>query len=73
MRPGGTVSLTCSNITVRHPEADTCTLSHVSLEIRPGSVIGIVGASGSGKSTLLRVLAGALAVQAGSVVADGTA
>lgn len=67
------MSLTCSNITVRHPEADACTLSRVSLEIRPGSVIGIAGTSGSGKSTLLRVLAGALAVQAGSVVADGTA
>ena len=67
------MSLTCSNITVCYPEANACALSHVSLEVMPGHVIGIVGASGSGKSTLLRILAGALAVQAGSVVADGTA
>lgn len=67
------MSLTCSNITVCYPEANVCALSHVSLDVMPGRVIGIVGASGSGKSTLLRVLAGALAVQAGSVVADGTA
>ena len=67
------MSLTCSNITVRYPGANVCALSHVSLEVMPGRVIGIVGASGSGKSTLLRVLAGALAVQEGSIMADGTA
>ena len=67
------MSLTCSNITVLYPEADACTLHDVSLEVMPGSVIGIVGASGCGKSTLLRVLAGALDAQAGSVEVDGVA
>ena len=67
------MSLTCSNITVRYPGTTAYALHDVSFEVTPGRVVGIVGASGSGKSTLLRVLAGALAVQEGSIMADGTA
>jgi molybdate transport system ATP-binding protein len=33
-------------------------LADVSLAVRPGEGVGIVGANGSGKSTLLRVLRG---------------
>lgn len=41
----------------------------VSLEVREGEVIGIVGANGSGKSSLLRALAGLQPVLSGEVVA----
>lgn len=67
------MSLTCSNITVCYPGTGAPALSGVSLEVAPGSIVGIMGASGSGKSTLLRVLAGALTAQAGSVEVDGAA
>ena len=34
----------------------TVAVSDVSIEIRPGSFVGIIGRSGAGKSTLLRMI-----------------
>ncbi|MFF9070010.1 ABC-F family ATP-binding cassette domain-containing protein [Streptomyces sp. NPDC014891] len=52
---------------------DRLLLDQVSLSVRPGERIGIVGENGAGKSTLLRLLAGADQPDEGSVVtvADG--
>lgn len=46
-------------------------LSDVSLEIRDGDRLGLVGRNGAGKSTLLRVLAGLLKPQQGGVKIEG--
>lgn len=43
----------------------------VSLEVGPGEVVALLGANGAGKSTTVKVIAGALAPQAGSVRFDG--
>ena len=48
-------------------------LAGVSLVVREGESVGIVGPSGSGKSTLARILAGHLAQDAGEVVLEGEA
>jgi ABC-type polysaccharide/polyol phosphate transport system ATPase subunit len=44
----------------------------VSLSIKRGEVVGIVGANGSGKTTLLKMIAGLLPVDAGSISVRGS-
>ncbi len=46
-------------------------LDHVSLTVRPGERLAIVGSNGSGKSTLLKILDGLYFPSRGSVVAFG--
>lgn len=45
-------------------------LYHVSFDVYPGEVVGIIGTNGSGKSTLLKIVSGALKPTEGKVVVD---
>ncbi|MBK71242.1 MAG: ABC transporter [Euryarchaeota archaeon] len=46
-------------------------LEKISLDVKKGEVVGLMGANGSGKSTLLRVIAGIYAPDEGSVKVRG--
>ena len=46
-------------------------LKGVSLEVKKGDVVAIIGRSGSGKSTLLRCINGLETYQSGAILADG--
>ncbi len=46
-------------------------LQHVSLDLQPGRLVGVVGPNGAGKSTLVRLLSGLLPPGAGKVTLDG--
>jgi ABC-type branched-subunit amino acid transport system ATPase component len=47
-------------------------LSDVSLEVREGEIVGLIGPNGSGKTTLLNVASGVLRPTAGRIVVSGT-
>jgi ABC-type multidrug transport system fused ATPase/permease subunit len=53
------------------PADRTPVLQDISLDIRPGMRVGLVGASGSGKSTLLRLMTGLLTTREGTIRIDG--
>ncbi|MFO1255616.1 MAG: type I secretion system permease/ATPase [Sphingomonadaceae bacterium] len=63
--------VTASAITVQNPRRDSFILRSVSLEVRPGEVVGLIGHSGAGKSTLARIMSGAIQPQAGEMRIDG--
>lgn len=46
-------------------------LINVSLQVRGGEVLGLIGDNGAGKSTLIKVMCGALRPDAGVIVVDG--
>lgn len=49
----------------------TAALDNVSLEIREGEILGLIGHTGSGKSTLIQHMNGLLKATAGSIRIDG--
>ena len=51
---------------------ETAALKSISLEIKNGEFIGVMGHTGCGKSTLIRALAGLLRPGEGSIVVDGS-
>ena len=52
------------------PDAKTA-LDDLSLDVRPGDFISIIGANGAGKSTLFNAIAGSFLTDAGKILLDG--
>ena len=59
-----------NNVTFRYAEDGPAILDDLSLFIRPGEYVAVVGRTGCGKSTLMKLLLGFLAPQQGSITYD---
>ncbi|WP_417767258.1 ATP-binding cassette domain-containing protein [Stappia sp.] len=46
-------------------------VDHVSVDLHPGEVVGLLGHNGAGKSTLIKVLSGAYHADSGEILIDG--
>lgn len=68
-RLSGGIELT--NVSFRYNENMPLILDNMSLKIRPGQYVAIVGKTGCGKSTLMRLLLGFEKLQKGAVYYDG--
>ncbi len=68
-RLSGAIEL--NNVTFRYTEDMPPVLDDLSLKIRPGQYVAIVGGTGCGKSTLMRVMLGFETPQKGAVYYDG--
>ena len=59
------VSVVLDNITFTYKTASSPTLKDISMTVKPGETVALVGPSGEGKTTLLRLLLGLLKAQQG--------
>lgn len=75
-RAGGTekpetFGLSLRNVSFTYPGKETPALSDVSLDIRAGETVAVVGVNGAGKSTLVRVLSGLYRPDSGEAMIGG--
>ncbi|MGD0069260.1 MAG: ABC transporter ATP-binding protein [Streptosporangiaceae bacterium] len=70
--PAGFERILASGVTFSYPGAAGPALRDVSVEIRRGEVVALVGENGSGKTTLAKVLAGLYQPGSGSIRWDST-
>lgn len=63
--------LTLAKKFIRRKDEKFLALNNISLEIRKGERIGIIGPNGSGKTTLLKIIAGITSQTRGSVITRG--
>ena len=72
MNPGATATvLSMSDIEKRFPGVHA--LKQVSIDIKPGEVVGLIGENGAGKSTLMKILSGVYQPDAGTISIAGKA
>ena len=71
IRPGGSFAVSCEKVSYSYPGSGRPALSGVSLDLRQGEYVGVVGPNGGGKSTLVRLLNGLLRPGSGRVLVSG--
>jgi ATP-binding cassette, subfamily B, bacterial len=68
---GGPEAITLTDVTFRYPGQEQDALRGVSLTLRRGQVVALVGENGSGKTTLAKLVTGLYLPTSGSVTWDG--
>ncbi|MBF0422440.1 MAG: ATP-binding cassette domain-containing protein [Magnetococcales bacterium] len=58
-------------VSIRYTPESEPSLMGVSFDIKPGTVVAVIGRNGSGKSTVVKLIAGLYQPQAGSIRIDG--
>lgn len=64
-------SLKAEDLCYRYNPGDPLAIDNVSIEVKPGEMVAIVGATGCGKSTLLKVLSDLYKPESGEIFYDG--
>jgi subfamily B ATP-binding cassette protein MsbA len=64
-------SVRFENVVFRYPNAQTQALDNVSLDVKPGQTVALVGMSGGGKSTFVNLVARFYEPQSGRILLDG--
>ncbi|MBR3005608.1 MAG: ATP-binding cassette domain-containing protein, partial [Erysipelotrichaceae bacterium] len=64
-------NISVNNVCYRYNNGDDLALDNVSLEIKQGQMIALVGGTGCGKSTLLKVIADLYKAESGEICYDG--
>lgn len=63
--------LRLENVSFTYPGAERAALSDVSLHLKPGSSLALVGANGSGKTTLIKLITRLYVPTSGRILLDG--
>src|ERR1700761_3616057 len=66
-----TEGITLARVSFTYPGQDTPALSDISLNLRAGSTVAVVGENGAGKSTLIKLLTGMYRPDHGQIRVDG--
>lgn len=64
-------NITISNLSFNYEGTNTLAINDISIEIKQGESIGLLGPSGSGKSTLVDLILGLLSANKGNIKVDG--
>ncbi len=70
-RKAGDGELTLTNVSFRYIGAETDTLKNISLTVKPGEKIALVGHNGSGKTTLVKLMLHLYNPSSGTITLDG--
>lgn len=68
---GSLLAIELRNLTYQYPQQNDAVLDQISVSIKPGEKIAIVGENGAGKTTLVKLLSGLYSPSGGQILVNG--